>query len=129
MTIADDDDWAKSVFTETELGKLRQAMKDIVAATEAELEVDSTYVEYDLSVRMDGIKDVIRWCRELHQENDVPPAVSDFLFAVGCAIGISYISDDTWEYDEELSDHATYFGSRDWFVQYLDDMEDDDDDE
>jgi hypothetical protein len=123
-----DGDWAESVFTDTELAKLRRAAKAIIDTHNPDMFLPETdeYLEYELSIRREYVHEILGWCRELHAQNDVPPFVSDLLFAIGMAVGVSYLTDDSWEFDEVLSDHATYFGSRDWFTE---NMEWDDDDD
>jgi hypothetical protein len=50
--------------------------------------------------------------------------LGDFLWALGCNICFCYLTDAEWDYNEELSDHATYFGAR----MFLDDADEEDDD-
>jgi hypothetical protein len=115
-----DDDWASQVFSEQELLKLRKQLQQIeedhVASQEAA--VVSIETEFDRSF----VHEILRWLRDQHPASE--GIIAGLLWALGCNICFRYLTDTEWEYDEELSDHATYFGAR----MFLDDQEDEDDD-
>lgn len=117
------DDWAKSVFSEQELLKLRAQANTIVESHDERAErmevvsIETMFLQTDAST-------VVAWLRDQHETNP-PGVVSDFLWAAGCNVCFAYLVDPDWEVDEEMSDHAMYFGAR----MSLDDEDDDDDDD
>lgn len=120
MTTFDDfDEWFSSVFSEHEINKLRQQAEDVLAEVEAENE-EPPEVSVEIVVQRNAAKDIVAWLREQHAEY-AEGAASDFVWAAGVNICFAYLVDGDWEYDEEMSDHATYFGARDWFVEDGDD--------
>jgi hypothetical protein len=120
-TFDQDDSWANGVFSEQELMKLRRQAQDIIDDHEASQEVEMVSIEtmFDRSVT----HEVLQFLRDKHYEAS-EGTIADFLWALGCNICFVYLTDVDWDYDEILSDHATYFGAR----MFLDDMEEDDDD-
>ena len=116
----DDDNWASGLFSEQELLKLRQTANDIQDEHDTSTQVDMVSIEtmFDKNIT----KEVLDWLRNQHY-NAPEGAVADFMWAVGCNLCFAYLVDVDWEYDESLSDHATYFGAR----MFLEDDEDEDD--
>lgn len=123
MTVLDpDDNWAYRVFTEQELIKLRREADAIEEAHwEQKDKVETVSIETIFERQYSH--EVLDWLRQTHY-NAPEGAIADFLWALGCNICFSYLVDVDWEYDEQLSDHATYFGAR----MFLDDADEDDDD-
>lgn len=117
-----DDDWAIGLFSEEELLKLRRAASEI-----EEDHVESQQVELvsvETIFERQYVHEIVAWLRQEHY-NQPEGTVSDFLWAVGCNICFVYLVDVDWDYDEVLSDHATYFGAR----MFLDDQESEGDDD
>lgn len=106
------DDWIDGLFTETEIAKMRQQADDVLASIQAENETPDVSVE--IVLERTAAKEIVAWLREQHAEYATGPS-SDFVWAAGVNICFAYLVDDTWDYDEEMSDHATYFGAREWF--------------
>jgi hypothetical protein len=123
VTVLDpDDNWASKVFSEVELAKLKRTL---VAIEENHVEQvgDIEVVSIETIFERAYVHEVLAWLRREHH-NASEGAVADFLWALGCNICFVYLCDTEWEYDEVLSDHATYFGAR----MFLDDADEDDDD-
>lgn len=120
-TFSQDDDWASQVFSEQELIKLKRQAEAIEedhdASQQAELVSIETMFERQYA------HEVLAWLRHQHY-NEEDGTVRDFLWALGCNICFVYLCDTEWEYDEQLSDHATYFGAR----MFLDDEDEEDHD-
>lgn len=133
MTCTNDDgDWLKKVFTDTEISKMQRAARAIIDThqdDDPDVSDRNIQIVADISHHMAGI--VMEWCRIQLEGGLVPPSVSEFLVGVGRTIGVGYLVDPDWEYDETLSDHATWFGATDWFQDEFmnDDGEDDEDDD
>ncbi len=121
MTILDpDDNWASKVFSEAELQKLRKQLQAVEEDHVASLQTQVVSIE--TMFERQCTHEVLAWLRDQHYRAS-EGAVADFLWALGCNICFVYLTDVDWDYDEVLSDHATYFGAR----MFLDDEEDDDD--
>lgn len=122
-TFDQDDNWASQVFSDEELNKLRKQLQQIEEdhAESQEVQVVSIETMFD----REYTHEIMEWLRETHYAAP-DGAVSDFLWALGCNICFSYLTDAEWDYDEVLSDHATYFGAR-MFLDDMDDEEGDDD--
>ena len=120
MTVmGDPDDWARQVFTEQEVIDLRQQADDVLAEVQAENDDDVT-VSIETFIDRDVVPEVVGWLRHQHSEY-AACAVSDFLWACGVNLCFAYLVDNDWPYDEVMSDHATYFGARDFFGDIDDD--------
>lgn len=120
MTVLDpDDNWASKVFSEAELQKLRKQLQAVEEDHVASLQTQIVSIE--TMFERQCTHEVLAWLRHEHY-NAPEGAVADFLWALGCNICFVYLCDTEWEYDEVLSDHATYFGAR----MFLDDEGDDD---
>lgn len=120
MTVLDpDDNWASKVFSEAELQKLKRQLlaieEDHVASQQTQVVSIETMFERQYT------HEVLSWLRNEHY-NAPEGTIADFLWALGCNICFCYLTDTEWDYDEVLSDHATYFGAR----MFLDDEGDDD---
>lgn len=120
------DDWAKGIFTEQEIIKLKQAAKDIQQeiqdATETEFSWDDA-VSFEMYFRRETATDFVSWLR-----NQIPTGddtIDQWLAAVGAAISFTYLTDESWEMDEVMSDHAMWFGA----TSMLFDMDEGDEDE
>lgn len=121
MTVFDqDDNWASKVFSEQEVMKLRRQANDIIEDHEASTRVEMVSIE--TMVDREVVHEILAWLRDQHYRAP-EGTIADFLWALGCNICFAYLTDVDWDYDEALSDHATYFGAR----MFLDDYEDDDD--
>lgn len=114
MTTFDEpsDDWAKGIFTEQEIINLKKAAKDIQQeiqdATETEFSWDDA-VSFEMYFRRETATEFVSWLR-----NQIPTggdAIDQWLAAVGAAISFTYLTDESWEMDEVMSDHATWFGA------------------
>ncbi len=123
MTTYDQDDsWASQVFSEQELIKLRRQAEAIEEDHAASLQAQVVSIE--TMFERQYTHEVLAWLRHQHY-NEEDGAVRDFLWALGCNICFCYLTDVEWDYDEVLSDHATYFGAR----MFLDDSDDEEDDD
>lgn len=113
-TFDQDDNWAEQVFGEAELAKLRYQARQIEEDHEASKEqVDTVSIETMFDRQY--THEILAWLRDKHY-NEEDGTVRDFLWAVGCNIGFCYLTDVEWEYDEVMSDHATYFGARQFIM-------------
>ncbi len=120
MTALDpDDSWASKVFSEQELIKLRRQAEAIEEDHVASLQTQIVSIE--TMFERQYTHEVLAWLRDQHYRAS-EGAIADFLWALGCNICFVYLTDVDWDYDEVLSDHATYFGAR----MFLDDADDDD---
>lgn len=119
-TFDQDDNWASQVFSDEEMVKLRRQLQQIEEdhAESQEVQVVSIETMFD----REYTHEILAWLR-LEHYNAPEGTIADFLWALGCNICFSYLTDTEWEYDEVLSDHSTYFGAR----MFLDGEEDDDD--
>lgn len=122
-TFNQDDDWAFQVFSEQELIKLKRTL-EAIEQDYVEQVNDIEVVSIETIFERQYAHEVLAWLRDQHYAAP-GGAVADFLWALGCNICFVYLCDTEWEYDEVLSDHATYFGAR----MFLDDEDDDDMDE
>lgn len=121
MTVSEDDDWASRVFSEQELIKLKRTLQAI-EQDHVEQVGDIAVVSIETMFERSYVHQVVAWLRDQHYQAP-EGAIADFLWALGCNICFVYLCDVDWDYDEVLSDHATYFGAR----QFLMDDEEDDD--
>ena len=121
-TFNQDDDWASRVFSEQELLKLKRTL-EAIEQDHVEQVGDIAVVSIETMFERQYVHEVLAWLRDQHYRAS-EGAVADFLWALGCNICFVYLCDTEWDYDEVLSDHATYFGAR----MFLDDAEDDGDD-
>lgn len=121
MTVSEDDNWASRVFSEQELIKLKRTLEAIEEdhASSSEVAVVSIETVFERTY----VHEVLGWLRREHYGASEGP-IADFLWTLGCNICFVYLCDVDWDYDEVLSDHATYFGAR----MFLDDVDEDDDD-
>ncbi len=123
MTVLDpDDNWASKVFSEAELQKLKRQLQAVEEDHVASLQTQIVSIE--TMFERQCTHEVLAWLRDQHYRAS-EGAIADFLWALGCNICFVYLTDVDWDYDEVLSDHATYFGAR-MFLDDADDGEDDD---
>lgn len=124
MTVFDqDDNWASRVFSEQELLKLKRTL-EAIEQDHVEQIGDIAVVSIETIFERQYTHDVLAWLRDQHYRAS-EGAIADFLWALGCNICFVYLCDVDWDYDEVLSDHATYFGAR----MFLDDADEDEDDD
>ena len=127
-----DDSWLESVFTHTELKKLKQHAEAIIDTYRPDMFPEETdeYVELECSFKRSSASDLVEWIHQTHKAGDIPPYVSDMLYAIGCGICIVYLLDSDWEHDERMTDRSFYFNADEWLEEHMPQIlgEDDDDD-
>ena len=121
------DEWAKELFTEQEIIKLKQAAKDIHAEV-AEAAADGgewdDAVSFEMYFQRETATEFVSWLKDtIPTGND---AIDQWLAAIGAAIAFAYLVDENWDMDEVMSDHAVWFGAADMFFD-TEEVEDDDD--
>lgn len=114
MTVSEDDNWASRIFSEQELIKLKRTLQAIEENYVEEVG-DIEIVPVEMAFERTYVHEVLAWLRDQHYQAS-QGAIADFLWALGCNICFVYLCDVDWDYDEVLSDHATYFGARQFLM-------------
>ena len=132
----DGSEWARSLFSDSELSKFRRITaqaEEEQAELDAESELDEVqFASFQLYFQRETALQFLEWVRlqmnKMEHVGDTETAVYGWLGALGAAVSITYLTDAEWDYDEQLSDYASWFGAEDMFEFVDDDDEDDEDD-
>ncbi len=120
-----DDEWWRKAFTQTEYDEMIRAFEEIEAEHEANQENPPVFAAFTDVLQSDAIE-VLNFLRSTAQEHQ-SASVRQFCTAIGHSICMNYMVDVDVEYDEQMTDHATWFGVMDDLMPDDDDDGDDDD--
>lgn len=116
----DDDDWADQLFGEREAAQLRTRFNTIM--DEARFEPYYQIILWVPVTRLNAALDEMRaYCEEYEGE------LEQLLMALGRFMCLAYLLDADMEMDEDLTDHAIFFGAIETEEEEEDEEEDDGD--
>ena len=102
--IAADDNWENRVFSETEIKELEAVTKEVLAEYET---VPDQILTGAISVPMNQVAEILGLIWKSYMAESEP--YSNFLYSVGTALAVAYLYDNEIEFDEAISEAATYF--------------------
>lgn len=112
---SDDADWWQNVFSETEIRELKDMWEEVFAEYET---VPDQILTGAISVPMNQVAEILGLIWKSYMAESEP--YSNFLYSVGTALAVAYLYDNEIEFDEAISEAATYF---------IESVEDEDDEE
>lgn len=112
---SDDADWWQNVFSETEIKELKTMWEEVFAEHE---NLPDQILTGAINVPMNQVAEILNLIWKSYLAESEP--YSTFLYSVGTALAVAYLYDNEIEFDEAISDAATYF---------IEPAEDDDEDE
>lgn len=116
---SDDADWWQNVFSETEIKELKTMWEEVFAEHD---NLPDQILTGAISVPMNQVAEILNLIWKSYMAESEP--YSTFLYGVGTALAVAYLYDNEIEFDEAISDAATYF-----IEPVEDDDEEDEDDE
>ena len=101
---SDDADWWQNVFSETEIRELKDMWEEVFAEYET---VPDQILTGAISVPMNQVAKILGLIWKSYMAESEP--YSNFLYSVGTALAVAYLYDNEIEFDEAISEAATYF--------------------
>jgi hypothetical protein len=102
--VAADDNWENRVFSETEIKELQAVTEEVLAEYET---VPDQILTGAISVPMNQVAEILGLIWKSYMAESEP--YSNFIYSIGTALAVAYLYDSEIEFDETISEAATYF--------------------